>query len=499
MGLSTLLTPKAILLFVVGYAAVHVFRVYWRLRHVPGPFWAKFTNIQRVSWVQTGHAHTIHQAVHEQYGDVARLGPNMVSLADPSLIPTLYPTRMGFPKSNFYRTLAPNTAKGALPAVFSSRDEEVHRKLRSPVATLYSMSSALSLEGFVDKTITLMMEQIDARFVKSQATFDLANWLQYFAFEVMGTLTFSKRYGFLEQGHDVNGMLNTIWEFLKGQAPFTQIPWVDELWNKSSFMTKFRGPSGMSILQIVGKRVAERQGGKVAGEGAGDKDMLSSFLDIQATGAHPPWSVTAWTFSNVIAGSDSTAVVMRTIWYNLLCNPATLQKLRAELLEADKANAFAKPYPSWKDVTDLPYLHGCVMEGLRMHPPFALPFERVVPKGGMMIGDTFFPEGTEVGMSPYVVNRHKPTFGEDAEEWNPERWVVDKELKSRREGAMLSFGAGRRVCLGKHIAMLELKKIVPALILEYDFELRDPKRFTVENFWFFRQFGMDVTVKKRVE
>ncbi|KAL4784157.1 cytochrome P450 [Aspergillus varians] len=484
------------------YALVHVLRVYWRLRYVPGPFWAGLTNLPRVSWVRTRRAHEIHQSMHDKYGEVVRFGPNMVSLTNPAWIPAVYPSRMGVPKSDFYRTLAPYTKKGALPAVFSSRDEEVHKGLRSPIAALYSMSKVLPLEGFINKTIEVMTEQIDTRFVQSQETFDLAHWLQYFAFDVMGTLTFSRRYGFLEKGQDVNGMLGTIWNFMKSAAPFTQIPWLDEAWNKNSFVTMFGGATGFSILGIVGKFVSQRQEEQKAGKsvegGHGDRDMLSSFMEIRENNALPPWFVTAWTFSNVIAGSDSTAVVMRTIWYNLLLHPETMHRLRDELLEADKTSGFAKPYPSWKDVCDLPYLDACILEGLRLHPPFCLPFERIVPKGGMMIGNKwYFPEGTVIGMSPYVVNRHKPTFGEDADKWNPERWMVPRELKSKREAAVLTFGAGRRVCLGRHLAILELKKIVPALLLRYDFELRDPARFQVENFWFFRQYGMDVTVKRR--
>ncbi len=140
----------------------------------------------------------------------------------------------------------------------------------------------------------------------------------------------------------------------------------------------------------------------------------------------------------MFAGSDTTAVVMKTVWYNLLTHPGTMQRLREELLEAEKQNGMTKPYPSWKDVCDLPYLDACLLEGLRLHPPFCLPFERVVPRGGMRIGGNFFPEGTVVGMSPYVVNRHKPTFGEDADDWNPDRWMVSKEQKQKLEADMMT-------------------------------------------------------------
>ncbi len=114
----------------------------------------------------------------------------------------------------------PYTKKGgALPVVFNTRDEELHKKFKSPVAPLFSLSNILSLEVFVNKTIQVMTEQLDKRFVDSQVTFDLADWLQYFAFDVMGTLTFSRRYGFLEQGRDVNNMLSAIWAFMANAGP----------------------------------------------------------------------------------------------------------------------------------------------------------------------------------------------------------------------------------------------------------------------------------------
>ncbi|KAL4932528.1 cytochrome P450 [Aspergillus undulatus] len=429
------------------YAAIHLIRVYWALLHIPGPFWARFTNLQRVSWVTNGRAHEIQQSMHKKYGEVVRFGPNMVSLSIPAGIPIVYPTRMGVPK-------APWTKNGALPAVFSSRDEKVHKSLRSPIAGLYSTSKVLSLEVFIDRTLDVVTEQIDKRFVKSQETFDLASWLQYFA------------YGFLEQEKDVGGMLNAVWTFLKGAAPFTQIPWLDEVWNKNAIVTMFQGATGLSLMGIVAKFVAKRQEAQRVGptEDGGNGDMLSSFMEIQANHSLPPWFINAWTFSNITAGSDSVAVVMRT----------------NELVQADKANAFNKPYPSWKDVCDLPYLDTCNLEALRVHLPFCLPFERIVARGGMMIGGDYFAEGTVIGLNPYVVNRHKPTFGEDTGLWNPDRWMVPKELKAKREAAVLTFGAGRR-----------LKKIVPALVLHYD--VNSQSRTT----GFFRQYGMDVTVKKR--
>ena len=119
---------------------------------------------------------------------------------------------------------------------------------------------------------------------------------------------------------------------------------------------------------------------------------------------------------------------MRTIMHNLLLYPQTMERLYDELHAAN----LSRPFPKYSEVSNLPYLDACVQEGSRMHPPFALPFERIVPEGGVTVLGHFLPAGTVVGGSPYVVNRHKPTFGQDAEFWRPERWLVDDPAARKR-------------------------------------------------------------------
>lgn len=81
------------LLLVIVPAALllqHIGRTYWRLSHIPGPFLAKFTNLPRLSWVLGNSAHDVHVSLHRRYGPIVRFGPNMVSVADPAEIGTIY-------------------------------------------------------------------------------------------------------------------------------------------------------------------------------------------------------------------------------------------------------------------------------------------------------------------------------------------------------------------------------------------------------------------------
>lgn len=100
-GAKAIPAALGLLLCYVAFRAIHV---YWRLRDIPGPIWARWTNLQRVYWVKTRQAHRIHHEMHERYGDVVRFGPSMVSLADPAWIPLVYPMRPGFPKVLFVPT-----------------------------------------------------------------------------------------------------------------------------------------------------------------------------------------------------------------------------------------------------------------------------------------------------------------------------------------------------------------------------------------------------------
>jgi cytochrome P450 len=146
----------------------------------------------------------------------------------------------------------------------------------------------------------------------------------------------------------------------------------------------------------------------------------------------------------MVAGSDSTAVALRTTWFNLLKNPSTMHQLYNELIEAEKSNALTRPFPKWNEVSKLAYLDACVNEAVRLHPPFNLPLERVVPEGGATIGGKYLPGGTVIGMSPWVINRNRRVFGEDADSWRPERWLGDEEHHRKLEQSILSVSSNSK-------------------------------------------------------
>ena len=82
--------------------------------------------------------------------------------------------------------------------------------LKKPIAGIYTISNLMSFEAYVDTTISFFFAQLDKLFVQTEDDCDLGTWLQMFAFDVMGELTFSKRLGFLERAEDVDAILESI-------------------------------------------------------------------------------------------------------------------------------------------------------------------------------------------------------------------------------------------------------------------------------------------------
>ena len=122
------------------------------------------------------------------------------------------------------------------------------------------------------------------------------------------------------------------------------------------------------------------------------------------------------------AGSDTTAISLRSIFYYLCKNPRCYVKLVAEIDEMDKNGDLSNPV-SFAEASRMPYLQACMKEAMRIHPAVGQMLERVVPSGGAQFGNIWLPAGTIVGINPWVVSREISVYGNDVDGYRPERWL----------------------------------------------------------------------------
>lgn len=348
-------------------------------------------------------------------------------------------------QSNFYRVLLFYARGKPVPTIFATQDDQLHRALRKPIASMYSMSNMRFFEKYVDSTMSIFFEQLQSRFVSSGKVCELNIWLQWFAFDFMGEITFSKRLGFLERAQDVEGIGENIWKYFKKTSPISQIPWVDSLWAKNPILQYLKCVSANPVVAFGVERARERQqqiGAKddaITDNHLNNPDFLSKFLNaMKKDPSIPSFALTAWTTSNITAGSDTTAILLGTVFHNLLTNADSMRKLMRELDTAASQGRLSTPV-RWDEARTLPYLDAVIKEAGRIHPPFGLHLERVIPASGATICDEYLEAGTVVGMNAWVVHRDADVFGSDCEVWNPDRWLhCSKEKRRVMENSLLT-------------------------------------------------------------
>ncbi|TGO46446.1 hypothetical protein BCON_0325g00140 [Botryotinia convoluta] len=414
------------------------------LKSIPGPFLAKFTNFWRLIDTYNGRAEPTHKFLHEKYGQAVRIGPNLVSLNDPNLVRTIYSLKGDFLKSDFYTVNDSKVGNITIKTVFGIQTNEMHSQMLRPVQKLYKMGHILTLEPLVDNTINHLFRRLDELFVDGSnagTTCKIDEWMVFFAWDVIGQVTFSRSMGFLDAAYDHSGYLDVSNQINDYFCVVGQLPALDHWLAKNPVW-----PIGPLTVDKAAAYCAEqsiaRQKG-TGGKSVDQKDMLDDFLELKRLNPEmiDDNIVIDYMLLNILAGADTTSIAIRSIIYFTLKNPR-FQRIQS------------------------------------LFAGVGLLLERVIPASGLTLPDgTFLPPGTNVGMGPWTVHQSKKVFGEDAGSFIPERWLryedleTQEEYESRRSAmrqADLSFGAGKRICLGRNVSILEIYKLIPSLFLTYD-------------------------------
>lgn len=122
-------------------------------------------------------------------------------------------------KSDFYPVQASVANGKALLSLFSTTDEDFHAKYRRCVNSAFAMSSLVNYEPLVNSTLTYWLDKTEAEFANPGRSCNFSQWLQFFAFDVIGDLTWSKRLGFVEGNKDVDNIIGFLGKFFDYVAP----------------------------------------------------------------------------------------------------------------------------------------------------------------------------------------------------------------------------------------------------------------------------------------
>lgn len=354
-----------------------------------------------------------------------RVAPNEVSFASPKAALELFKTGKGFHKTDFYWVFPPPEN----PDIFTEIREEVHAAKKRYVTKPYSIVSLLGHVSRIQDTEQLLMRQLDTFVDKSVC--DLGEWLHFFAFDVLGEVAFSQKFGFLEAGVDVDDSIKTIdnSQFYNGIVGC--VPALDYLFRRNPLWRVFPSLStgNALITQVALGQVEKRRKGKklMTDDKAGEdcKDLLDGFLTAQRLhpGSLSDGDVFAIAHGAIFAGSDSTASTMQSFFWHVLADARVYGQLMQEILSA---SGLSDPV-AYNEALALPYFQACLKEAMRVRPAVGVNISRKVPPGGADIDGTRLPGGVNVAINGWVLHRDREVFGQDAHQFRPERWLDQED------------------------------------------------------------------------
>ncbi|KIK54332.1 hypothetical protein GYMLUDRAFT_1023054 [Collybiopsis luxurians FD-317 M1] len=458
------------------------------LRNVPGPplghpLWGQYGKV--VSF-QSGLP---QQEWAKQYGSVVRVigpvGKETVMFSRPeALHKIMVKDWLDYPRPSYVRRFLGHITGYGLFTVTGYE----HRQMRKAMNPAFSISNLTAqtemyydvIQGLVD-ILTSQVDQKEGKIIR------VYEWMSKVTLDIISETAFGYKIDSLHNSHNelaeayehlftlqsgmifvslvgaliIPGMrkfLQTefayrhrhIFSYIKPIAPLTTII--------SSIHTIKR----VSAQMLQEKLKESIELGMVEGDSElpGKKDIMSILIRAYTRGVGDGYKMNeevmmAQVLTFLTAGHE-------TLW--LLSNDISSQeKLRAEVTPSYSQN----PHLDYKSLNDLQWLNCVVMESLRVRPLIPLTV-REAGKSDYIDG-TYIRKGTLLWIPIRVINTWKEVWGDDAEEFRPDRWL-DLPENYDSTFSTFSFIAGPHACIGKTMAIVEMKAVLVALIANFSFE-----------------------------
>jgi len=244
-----------------------------------------------------------------------------------------------------------------------------------------------------------------------------------------------------------------------------QVPWLQSLLQ----MLPQRGPIE-TFHKFTEEKVEEI---KMRAPYQSRRDILGVLLDLQSNGPSLTKDEAAADATLIVVGATDTSVQTVLTFFRYICADKTSQqRLQKELndvfndeLEDVHVDALMR----------LPYLDACVQEALRIMPPGPFGPPRSSGRTGVIIQNNWIAPNTTLHMPVYAMHRDPNNFGL-GDKFIPERWLDDADVRKSaavkllafNRDAFVPFSAGYSSCVGKHLALQNIKVLIGYMMHTFD-------------------------------
>ncbi|KAH8995443.1 cytochrome P450 [Lactarius akahatsu] len=435
-----------------------------------------------------------------EYGSAWRrtgcLGTDRLMLADPKALKhVLHSAGYHYPKTIDRAQVSRMTTGNGIVAA-EGRAHHRQRKIMSPAFSTHQIRSFLPLfHGTASKLVQKLKEVIAAD-PSGQPLVNVAGWFSRASLDIIGEAAFDLQFGSLDDLANplvirndkefVDSMLYPSWYDLIFRETWKYIP--EPLLEYIRYIPtrEYRGlRSWMDNIRVFSKGLIKQSTDK------GDGNDIMSVL-LRANGSSNPKNKMAdnemvdqiATF--ISAGNETSSKSLTWYFHALAKHPEAQVRIREEIALV-RARAAGEEF-TIADLDSMTYTLATLKESMRLDPivwitariasrddilPLAFP---ITTKSGQQITSIPIKKGTPIDISPAVYNRLPDVWGEDANEWNPERFLDPlrgfKEASSNI-GVFGSFflATGTRGCIGWQFAVLEMQIIILTLVENFEFSL----------------------------
>ncbi|KAK5683805.1 hypothetical protein LTS10_003668 [Elasticomyces elasticus] len=450
---STASISFAILALIIGYVATHAAWQIWfsPLSRFPGPRSWACTQLCKVVSVLRGREPRDLHLLHQKYGDVVRTGPTSLSFSSGQAHHDIY----GFAGSGL-----PNCSRDwgfmystTLQWCILSGNPEYQRSTRRKLSRAFSNQAVQGYEPLFLQHADLLVDRLRNA---AEPKVDLKFFLNSFVWDCMAKLFFDED---LRQLEDLR------------PHPWTQTPIA--LVKRSALAIVLLPPSLQVWCQALFPRLSERlapprcmtNSHDHLQMGAGKCDVpFWKHMSREGEQDLIPEEIKTNVFIFAIAGGELTSAALCGLFVLLIANPTKMSILCNEIRSSFIDNSTI----SLAYASALPYLDACVEEALRLYPPSPTGLERLTPPQGIAIGGHAVPGGVRVSVAPIAANKSPANFT-NPEAFVPERWLnTDSSYAGDDQAASQPFSVGPNACIGRSIAIAQLKVATVKLLYNFD-------------------------------
>ncbi|CCL99518.1 uncharacterized protein FIBRA_01536 [Fibroporia radiculosa] len=489
---------------------VHGRRARSTLNNIPGPppssLW-----VGNLGQYFARHGSEFQRHIAQDYGPVTkvhgRFNSPILYVSDPKALHTIVVKE----EHIFQNSEATQSTRHIMlgPGLLSMQGEK-HRKQRKLLNPAFSIKHMRYMLPIFYQVVDKLRVAIERQVASGPQEIDMLNWMSRTALELIGQGGLGYSFDPLVEDvkNDYGDALKSIVPNLGKILPMVRLvlPFIVRLGPakfRRSIVDRIPHEEVQAVKNTVDtmdrrsreiyeeKKAAIRHGDEAVLQQMGEgKDIMSILMNANTTTSADDRltedELIAQMSTFVFAATDTTSNALARILQCLAERPDVQDKLRAELLEAGAGGSL-----SYDELDQLPLLDSVCRETLRLYPPVrtltrnanqdtVLPLsEPVVGIDGSLVQEIPVPKGTTVMIGILGCNTRKAVWGEDADEWKPERWLsplpgtVTKTTIPGVYSNLMTFIGGKRACIGFKFSEMEMKVVLSGLLTSFTFSLSD--------------------------